>query len=353
MVLNVVQRTLFQKARAPGGGDQAVGLDDAACRALILLVARDLDRAAAFPDIPDVPDLYAADPPDVLRVEAPVEPLEMFERLLEACGQDAGMYFSSLASLLKARLKYRKILSTQPISTIDQGGPRSLLEYGLLPTSSLAALLFWRKWVFDIDNRSGQETGYLFEPIIANSIGGTPVPAKRSPVRRRSGTGGRQIDCLRGTDAYELKLRVTIAASGQGRWGEELAFPEECKASGYKPVLVVFDPTANPKLSELAMAFEVAGGDVHIGANAWSHLEQAAGTTMSVFLDKYVRRPLQDLLGSVQTELPELTMKLDAEHVVFALGNRSYEVTRARPDMDLLEGGDELPDDVQETLPGV
>ena len=28
--------------------------------------------------------------------------------------------------------------------------------------------------------------------------------------------------------AYEFKLRVTIAASGQGRWKEELDFPSDC-----------------------------------------------------------------------------------------------------------------------------
>lgn len=353
MALNVVQRSLFQKARMPGSGGQAVGLDDAACRALILLAARDLDRAAELPQAPDLPDLYAADPPDLLRFDAAVEPLRMFEWLLEACGQDVGMYFSSLAALQKARLKYRRILATQPVSTIDQVGPRSLLEYGLLPTPALTALLFLRKWVFDVDNRAGQQTGYLFEPIIANSIGGTPVPAKRSPVKRRSGKGGRQIDCLRDNEAYELKLRVTIAASGQGRWPAELEFPEDCRASGKKPVLVVFDPTPNPKLRELTAAFEAAGGDVYIGEHAWSHLEQTAGTTMGVFLDKYVRQPLQDLLDSTPEELPELALTLNADRVVFALGGSSYEIARGAPDLDMLEDGDELPDDVQETLPGL
>ena len=37
---------------------------------------------------------------------------------------------------------------------------------------------------------------------------------------------------------------MTIAASGQGRWKEELDFPADCKASGYVPVLVVLDREA-------------------------------------------------------------------------------------------------------------
>jgi hypothetical protein len=30
------------------------------------------------------------------------------------------------------------------------------------------------EWLYDIDNRSAQETGYLFEPILAAAIGGIP-----------------------------------------------------------------------------------------------------------------------------------------------------------------------------------
>jgi len=355
VALSAAQRTLFEKARRLGAGAQGVGLDDATCRALIVLAARDLGRGEEFPGSAAVPELYDADPPDELRSEDGPQPLDMFERLVGTCGQDADTYFSSLASLHKARLKYRRILATQPSPTLDQVGPRGLLEYGLFPTSDLAALLFWRKWMFDIDNRAGQETGYLFEPIIAASIGGVSVSAKKSPVKRRSGNGaGRQVDCLRGDEAYELKLRVTIAASGQGRWSEELAFPEDAGASGCTPVLVVFDPTENPKLTELATAFRSAGGRVYVGDAAWAHLEDAAGATMGLFLEKYVRAPLQDLLDSAPQELPELTMSLNATRVAFSLTTGSrYEIERGRPDMELANGGDELPDDVEDTLPGL
>ena len=129
-------------------------------------------------------------------------------------------------------------------------------QFGKLRSDALAGFLFWRKWFYDIDNRAAQETGYLFEPIIAHAIGGTPAPAKKSPVKRQSDRNkGRQVDCILDDRAYEFKIRVTIAASGQGRWQEELDFPTDCRTSGFTPVLVCLDSTPNPKLSALVDAF--------------------------------------------------------------------------------------------------
>ena len=111
-----------------------------------------------------------------------------------------------LAALHKGRLKDENILRTQPISTIEQVGPRGILQYGALTPTALTGFLFWRKWFYDIDNRAAQETGYIFEPIIANAIGGTPAPSKKSPVKRRAnGNKGRQVDCVKDKRAYELK----------------------------------------------------------------------------------------------------------------------------------------------------
>ena len=84
------------------------------------------------------------------------------------------------------------------VATIDQVGPRGLLQYGSMDANLLAGFLRWRKWTFDIDNRAGQESGYLFETIIAAAVGGVPASAKKSPVRRRKDPNkGRQVDCLR------------------------------------------------------------------------------------------------------------------------------------------------------------
>lgn len=102
-------------------------------------------------------------------------------------------------------------------------------------------------------------------------------------MRRGGIGGGRQVDCIREKRAYEFNVRVTIAASGQGRWKEELEFPTDCQASGFVPVLIVLDPTPNPKLTELSRVFASAGGEVYIGAEAWKHLDIEAGPTMARF----------------------------------------------------------------------
>jgi len=216
------QKTIWEKARAVGSGGQAVRLDDASCTYLLARIVQDLEIADDFPELPNaVPNFFNAEDLSLLRIED-IEPLPLFERLL-GLNADGDMFFACLATLHKARLKYEVILKSQPIPTLEQVGPRGLLQYGKMSPKALAGFMFWRKWFFDIDNRAGQETGYLFEPVIANAIGGTPVSAARSPVRRhRDNKKGRQVDCLLGTKAYELKIRVTIAASGQGRWGEEI-----------------------------------------------------------------------------------------------------------------------------------
>ena len=273
---------MIARVQSLGSGGQAIALNEDACAYLVAVIVRDLDLHAHFPEIPKTfPRIFSPGPLSRLEL-ANVPFLSMLERLV-GLDPNADVYFESLAALHKARLKYERILQTQPVPTLDQVGPRGLLQYGGMRPSMLTGFLLWRKWIVDIDNRAGQETGYLFEPIIAAAIGGgVPASARKSPVRRRKdGNRGRQVDCLRENRAYEIKIRMTIAASGQGRWGEELDFPEDCRHSGYVPVLIVLDPTPNPKLEELRAAFLDAGGEVHIGQNAWAHLKNLAGPTMA------------------------------------------------------------------------
>lgn len=78
---------------------------------------------------------------------------------------DADTYVACLGAMLKGRSKYRRILETQPFADMDQVGPRGLLQYGEVGRSELAALLVWRKWIYDIDNRTAQDTGYFIEPL--------------------------------------------------------------------------------------------------------------------------------------------------------------------------------------------
>jgi hypothetical protein len=227
-----------------------------------------------------------------------------------------------------------------------------LLQFGKFGPVALAGFLFWRKWFYDIDNRAGQETGYLFEPIIAYAIGGTPVPARQSPVRRHKDPDkGRQVDCLLDRKAYEFKIRVTIAASGQGRWREELDYPLDCRTSGYTPVLIVLDGTANPKLAELVQVFLDQGGEVHTGAAAWRHLERLAGPTMSLFLERYVRIPIEQFIEHAPTTLPRLVAAATVDGIDISVGDETLHIVRRASEVDDA-GHDQAPDDIGDNFPG-
>ncbi|WP_306226414.1 hypothetical protein [Bosea beijingensis] len=298
-------QTLVTAARTLGSGRTALYLPDAELLSLIGLILADLGKNALAQQLGDggaVGGSYFQRPLASFEV-SPFGARDFWEVLLR-CQQeveDFATYFRCLCEIHKRRRKYDVILSKQAFPTSDQIAPRALLEFGLSDSSALATWLTWRKWLFDLDNRAGQETGYLFEPILSAALGGVPFSPRRSPIKRAERpTDGRQVDCIVGCDAYEFKIRVTIAASGQGRWSEELAFPVDCRASGFNPILVVLDPTPNPRLTDLSAAFVAAGGSVYIGQDAWAHLEQRAGPTMAVFLETYVRRPVANISDLMQ-----------------------------------------------------
>ena len=177
-----------------------------------------------------------------------------------------------------------------------------LLEFGNCSDDLLFTWMAWRKFMYDVDNRSAQETGYLFEPILASCLGGESVSHRNSPVKRVDGNGrqtseGRQVDCYirDASEVYELKLRVSIAASGQGRIDEELSFPYEARVAGLKPILVVFDSTPSPLLEKLSAEYTRHGGSVAIGEAAWAKLAERAGKGMEVFIAKYIKPPIQKM----------------------------------------------------------
>jgi hypothetical protein len=301
----------FSSARILGNGDDRVTLSENELFCLLTQCCNDLGIPNAISKLPRV----SSPPPDADYYSLPLAWFQSEQAncpsaaalvdSLAACvanEADYRLYFENLATLHKRRLKYQRILTGQPKPTMNQIGPRSLLEFGGVNDNLLASWLVWRKWIFDIDNRAAQETGYLFEPVLASCLGGEAVGSKNSPVKRLSEGGepsgeGRQIDCYDGENqlAYEFKLRVTIAASGQGRFGEELSFPREARAAGLTPVLVVLDPTPSPRLDELIAAFKANGGKNYVGADAWAHMESKAGKTMAVFLKRYIRPPLSEM----------------------------------------------------------
>lgn len=265
-------------------------------------------------------------------------------KLGEAQIEDFSTYLRCFSELHKRRRKYAMILSAQPMPTMVQVSPRSLMEFGTTEPEALASWLTWRKFFYDLDNRAAQETGYLFEPILAAAIGGEQKSAKTKVVIRTGDhTKGRQVDCWKVLPtgerlAYEFKLRVTIAASGQGRFGEEIQFAEDARNSNATPILVVLDPTMNPRLEDLQRAYEAKGGRAYLGEDAWTHLEEEAGDVMSKFIEKYVRRPIEEISryerevedrpGKRHIELLELRANYEAEKITLQLGHYVREVSR-------------------------
>ena len=353
--LSKSQQTLLEKARNSGSSEMGVALNDLACWFLVSIIARDLGQQALFPEIDfaTLPRYFDAPlhPPQTTKPSPQNQLPLLLARLFHHC-EDADTYFSCLATLHKSRLKYQQILKRQPFPTFEQIGLRGLLQYGILPAHDLMSWLSWRKWFYDLDNRAAQDTGYLFEPILAHSIGGTPMSASKSPIKRRSDKKkGRQADCIRQAKAYEFKLRVTIAASGQGRWNEELDFPLDCQASGYTPVLIVLDPTPNPKLEELKQAFLQAHGEVFIGETAWKHLEEEAGASMSIFLENYIRQPLDELLIASSQPLLGLGATYAEDCVHLKIGEQVHIITRLQTEPE--EEAHTLPSDINDELPGL
>lgn len=332
---------LFSKSLLLGTGADKILLNDSEVLSLLHISLSDLNWD--FNDF-KIPDLTIDKPADYYEIPldwfqsqtAPSvsELVELFESIINK-DADFGLYFHNLCSLHKRRIKYQRILSTQPRPTMEQIGPRSLLEYGFNDKKLLANWMIWRKWIFDIDNRSGQETGYLFEPILASCLGGVPMSSSKSPVSRiddkgQPAKGSRQVDCYVADEniAYEFKLRVTIAASGQGRFAEELSFPNECKAVGIKPIILVLDSTTSARLKDLEKAFLDAGGESYIGEDAWSHMEKKSGKVISTFLEKYIKAPLVNIANQEEEQLSNIYLAWDEDKITVSDGEIKYEVKR-------------------------
>lgn len=335
-------RNLYTKCKMHGTGEAQVVISDGELKALVSMAIDDLG--------------WPHDDLGIHRVNAPSNhyyeiPMAWFDKqseldvqasnivqTLRSCfnkNNDFGLYIENLTALHRRRVKYRRILSSQPIPNMDQIGPRSLLEYGECDSDLLANWMVWKKWIYDIDNRSAQETGYLFEPLLASCLGGEPVGSKNSPVKRLDANGrptnnGRQIDCLVPSNnrTYELKLRVTIAASGQGRFGEELSFAEESQAAGFIPVLLVLDPTPSNRLTELSDKYLACGGAFYHGEEAWKHMEQEAGEVISVFIEKYIKPAIQGI-EEIEIEYPKsINLSWSDQEIEISDGASSYVIKR-------------------------
>jgi len=333
-------RNLYSKCKMHGSGDAQIVISDGELFSLICIALNNLnwsfEELAITPvELPD--DDYYKIPMSWFEKKNNIEPKTIISAI-KSCFQkdnDFSLFIENLSALHRKRVKYKRILSTQHVPNMDQIGPRVLLEYGGCDTTLLANWMVWRKWIYDIDNRSAQETGYLFEPLLASCLGGEPVGSRNSPVKRLDNNGeasskGRQIDCLvpSNNKTYELKLRVTIAASGQGRFGEELSFPVESMAAGFTPVLLVLDPTPSDRLTELSEKYLECGGEFYHGEEAWSHIEKEAGSVVSVFIDKYIKPAIQEVEAVDIPMLETITLNWTKQSVEISSSQSSYIIER-------------------------
>lgn len=209
------------------------------------------------------------------------------------------LYIKNLSELYERRFKFYNMLKTQSIPTIEQIVLKNPLEYGNYDDDLLFSWLMWRKLIYDIDDRSAQETWYLFKSLIASCIGGESVSHKYSPVKRidendKSTNERRQVDCYieEKKEVYELKLRVAMATNGQGQFDEEMNFLYETKMAGLTPILIVFDGTISPLLEKLKSKYLEEGGRCYIGDNAWNELIDRAGNEMGKYIMKYIKPPI-------------------------------------------------------------
>ena len=313
-----------------------VSLSDRELGRLTSVALQDLGHSSLIPDWVGIPEhkSYYQLPLDWFTQDSD-RPFEFGKFLIDcrSAVPDFKTVLRCLSEIHKRRRKYAYILQNQPVPTMDQIARRGLLEHGLTALPGLTSWLIWRKWIYDIDGRSGQETGYLFEPILASALGGEPFSGTNSPIKRAEKSGGRQVDCIVDADgeptAYEFKARVTIAASGQGRFAEELSFPRDCAYSGYRPVLLVMDPTWNPRLADLANAFKAAGGTYYVGDDMWAHVEERSGPEIAKFVRKYVKEPILEI-SDHEEKLLDLSLRYvpgaNSDSIQVSVGEQSWAI---------------------------
>lgn len=171
----------------------------------------------------ELPEIYEGASASVFALSTSQPPRLLFEQLVSCGVDDLDSYSFCLLELHKRRLKYESILSFQAFPRVEQIGPRAMLQYGQADPDTLAVLLTLRKWIYDIDSRAAQETGYVFEPALVSALGGAKFSASSSPIRRGGDKDkGRQVDCIvetpEGKWAYEFAMRdaqVVITIDGR------------------------------------------------------------------------------------------------------------------------------------------
>jgi hypothetical protein len=84
-------------------------------------------------------------------------------------------------------------------------------------------------------------------------------------------------------------------------------------------------------MSTLIRAFEECGGKAYTGDEAWRHIQGRAGTTMAEFVTKYVREPIDAIVGDSEANaLGSLTLDWDTggKKIVIRVGGQEWEIDR-------------------------
>lgn len=258
---------------------------------LIDLTYQDLNRTNK-----NVPEYYDLSIEEFIVDKDTDFPLEELIKL-EDSNKLAKRYFQCLLELHKKRRKFYEILNTQEPPPKKQISIRGLLEYQNGKEDEIISNLVKRKHTYDIDNRSAQETGYLIETIFREALGGKAGHQKNSEVKRTlDNKKSRQVDCIIEKDgksyAYEVKLRISMAASGQGRFNEELSFAQDCKNNEFIPILLILEKDDNSKFFKIKQTYQENDGFVFSGEEAWKHIIDMAPKEISFFINKYLYIPL-------------------------------------------------------------
>gem|GEM_PF-5279074 len=73
---------------------------------------------------------------------------------------------------------------------------------------------------------------------------------------------------------------------------------------------------------------------------------------MALFLERYIRQPLQSLLANNALPLPNFTAEMGETSISLTIGNETLVIDRTQPEA-APEAEDPIPDDAADALPGV
>ena len=94
-------------------------------------------------------------------------------------------------------------------------------------------------------------------------------------------------------------------------------------------MLLVLDPTPSTRLDDLTAEFAKYGGAAYVGEGAWQHISAKAGTTMTTFVTKYIRKPLTEVDAAYnRAGLLPIRLTGSGTSVAIRIGNRTFTVTR-------------------------